>query len=178
MPDAFSDATRAERNAAQPVAPRERESGVSDHPPPHRRSARPCFPSRMRFFHLCDQPHKGVCFSLMIQQVAVTDSLLQAMTAEIVRAVNPERVILFGSHARGTAAPDSDIDLLIVEDEPFTPQRSRTQEMARVFRLLDRFRVATDIVVFSRDEIEHWRNSLNHLIGRAFREGRILYARS
>ena len=39
----------------------------------------------------------------------VDDTLLRRMTAAIVEAADPERVILFGSRARGDAGPDSDI---------------------------------------------------------------------
>ena len=40
----------------------------------------------------------------------VTETLLQEMTDVIVEAVNPQRIILFGSHARGQAGPESDVD--------------------------------------------------------------------
>ena len=49
----------------------------------------------------------------------VTDAILDRMIRTIVDEVDPERVILFGSRARGDARPDSDIDLLIIEAEPF-----------------------------------------------------------
>lgn len=38
----------------------------------------------------------------------VTDELLKEMTETIVRGVNPSKIILFGSYAKGTARPDSD----------------------------------------------------------------------
>ena len=50
-----------------------------------------------------------------------------------VREANPDTVILFGSRARGDSRPDSDVDLLIVEPEPFSPQGSRGQETARLY---------------------------------------------
>lgn len=107
-----------------------------------------------------------------------TGDLLQQMTAAIVEAADPERVILFGSHARGHAAPDSDVDLLIVEDRPFGPKDSRRDEMARLSRLLANFRVAQDILVFTPEEVERRRDSKNHVVGRALREGKVLYERS
>ena len=36
--------------------------------------------------------------------------------------INPVKIILFGSYADGTAGPDSDIDLLVVTDDPFLPK--------------------------------------------------------
>ena len=107
----------------------------------------------------------------------VDDALLQRMTAALVEAADPEQVILFGSHARGEAGPDSDIDLIVVEAEPFGPERDRFAEALRLWRTLDGFRVAADVLVYSRDEVEYWRDSLNHVLARALREGRVLYER-
>lgn len=83
-------------------------------------------------------------------------------------------MILFGSRARGDARPDSDIDLLIIEAEPFGGGRSSHAEEIRIGRALPASPVARDILVYSRDEIEHWRGSLNHVAARALREGRVI----
>jgi predicted nucleotidyltransferase len=107
----------------------------------------------------------------------VTELLLREMTDAIVEAVNPQRVILFGSHARGQAGPDSDVDLLIVEDRPFGVRRNRRQEMGRIRRALSSFRIPKDILVYSADEVEKWRSSLNHVISHSLREGKLLYER-
>ena len=107
----------------------------------------------------------------------VSDALLDRMIRTIVDEVAPEQVILFGSRARGDARPDSDIDLLVVESEPFGPSRSRNAEEMRIGRALPETPVARDILVYSRDELERWRGSLNHVAARALREGRVLYAR-
>jgi len=63
----------------------------------------------------------------------VTNELLKEMTDIIVREVNPCKIILFGSHARGTAKRDSDLDFLVVEDGPFSQERSRESEMTRLW---------------------------------------------
>ena len=52
-----------------------------------------------------------------MQNQPVTEELLQEMTEKIVREVNPRKVVLFGSHARGTARPDSDLDFLVYSSE-------------------------------------------------------------
>jgi len=51
-----------------------------------------------------------------MQNQPVTEALLQKMTEKIVREINPRKVVLFGSHARGTVRPDPDLDFLIIED--------------------------------------------------------------
>lgn len=105
------------------------------------------------------------------------ETLLQQMVETIVREVSPETVILFGSRARGDARSDSDVDLLVVETEPFSPQRSRRKETARLYMALRGLAISKDILLYSRDEFERWKNSLNHVVGSAHREGRVLYGR-
>ena len=107
----------------------------------------------------------------------VTDSLLSDMVQAIVTEVDPEQVILFGSRARGDAREDSDVDLVVVESAPFGNGRSRRREAVRLWRALSGLGVAKDILVYSRDEVEYWRDSLNHVLARALREGRVLYER-
>ncbi len=104
-------------------------------------------------------------------------ALLQQMVEVIVREADPESIILFGSRARGEAGPESDVDLLIVEREPFGSGRSRIREANRLYMALRHVPVATDLLLYSRDEVEHWKGSLNHVVGRAVREGRVLHAR-
>ena len=107
----------------------------------------------------------------------VTDSLLEQMVQAIVDEVDPDQVILFGSRARGEEREDSDVDLLIVEAEPFGKTRSRRLEAVRLWRALSRFVVPKDILVYSRDEAERWGGSISHILARALREGRVLYER-
>ncbi len=110
-------------------------------------------------------------------EVMDEESLLRQMVDVIVRERSPEAIILFGSRARGDARADSDVDFLVIEKEPFSPQRSRRKEVARLQMALRELPLSKDIILYSRDEFEHWRNSLNHLAGRASREGRLLHGR-
>ena len=111
------------------------------------------------------------------RMVPVTDNLLDQMVQAIVAEVDPEQVILFGSRARGDAREDSDVDLVVVEAEPFGPERSRRQELVRLYHALVEFPVSADILVYSHDDIDYWRDSLNHVLARALREGKVLYER-
>ena len=95
----------------------------------------------------------------------------------IVREAAPDTVILFGSHARGDARPDSDVDLMVIEAEPFSAQRSRRAEYSRISMALRDFPFAKDILLYSRDEFEYWKDSPNHVVGRARREGKVLHGR-
>ena len=109
--------------------------------------------------------------------VRVDGALLARMVQVIVDEVDPEQVILFGSYARGDAGADSDVDLIVVESAPFGEDRDRHVEETRLWRALASFHVPKDLLVYSRDEVEYWRDSLNNVLARALREGRVLYER-
>jgi len=110
--------------------------------------------------------------------VSLSEQLIEAMVQAIVQEVGPRRIYLFGSCARGSQAADSDVDLLIVEDRRFGPNRNRWSELKRIRKILRPFRIPKDILVYSRDEFEKWADSPNHVIAHAAREGRLLYERS
>jgi predicted nucleotidyltransferase len=96
---------------------------------------------------------------------------------EIVRRIaerfNPHQIILFGSHARGTARADSDVDLLVVM--PVTG--SKREQQIEIRCALHDIHVAKDIVVATPDEVERRRNIVGTIIRPALREGKVLYAR-
>ena len=108
----------------------------------------------------------------------IGDGVLERMVETIVAEVDPERIILFGSRARGDAHADSDVDLMVVEEGPFGPERNEHTETVRLIYALADFPVAKDILVCSREEVEYWKDSLNNVVAEALREGEVLYERS
>ncbi len=108
----------------------------------------------------------------------ITPEVIQEIVDAFVRVANPRKIILFGSHARGDAGPDSDLDFLVIEDEPFGPGRSRRQEWRKLRRTLRTTGVPTDVLVYSRAEVDRWMGSMSHVIRRAVDEGVVVYERS
>jgi predicted nucleotidyltransferase len=104
--------------------------------------------------------------------------LLDRMVLRIVEEVGPEQILLFGSWARGEEHADSDVDLLVVERDEFGSFRSRRAEMTRVWQALSEYGVPVDVLMFSREEVEQHRSSLNHVVARALREGKVVYDRA
>jgi predicted nucleotidyltransferase len=99
---------------------------------------------------------------------------IEGMVRRIVKRFAPERIILFGSYARGTAGPDSDVDLLVVM--PVTG--SRREKAIEIGVSLHGFGVPKDIVVTTPEDFA-WRKEIPGTIERpAALEGRVLYARS
>ena len=102
------------------------------------------------------------------------EPLLREVVARIRRTVDPDRVILFGSRARGDAGPESDLDILVVAPSPL-PRWKRTVPL---YRALAGLGVPKDVVWWTPDEIDEWREVRTHFITTAVREGRVLYERS
>jgi predicted nucleotidyltransferase len=104
---------------------------------------------------------------------AVTDELLQEVTARIVESLSPERVILFGSYAQGRPTADSDVDLLIVME---TAERPALRRRA-VSRLFPQRPFPMDIIVRTSAEIEEALARVDPFIREIFKRGKVLYER-
>lgn len=99
--------------------------------------------------------------------------MIDQMAHLIVRKFNPDRIILFGSHARGEGGPDSDVDLLVVMPVP----GSKREKAVEIAVALHGFRIPKDVIVTTPEEFA-WRKELPGTIERpATLEGKVLYAR-
>jgi predicted nucleotidyltransferase len=104
----------------------------------------------------------------------VTPELIDELRRQIVEAIEPHQIVLFGSQARGNAQPDSDIDLLIVHDRPETDCEIRL----RLDRLFLRRRFGLDMIVRTVEEVAM--NLADHnpfYTETIYGQGRILYER-
>lgn len=104
---------------------------------------------------------------------AVTPEKLQEAVRRIVEAAHPRKIILFGSHARGTARPDSDVDLLVVTG-PMS-EAERVKEMARLRDLLSALRMPVDVLVAPESKLEYWRDTPGNVYFEASEDGKTLY---
>ena len=109
--------------------------------------------------------------------MVVSEDTLSRMVEAIVDATDPERVYLFGSQSKGGATEGSDLDLLVVKDLPTDANRNRFDEIDRIHSVLSSFKVPVDVLLYSSVEVDRWKSSVNHVIGRCMREGKPLYVR-
>ena len=101
------------------------------------------------------------------------DRVLDEIVDRISRTEHPERIILFGSRARGTARPDSDFDLLIIK-ESLEPRYRRS---APLYTRLADLPVEVEIMVYTPEEVSDWSCVPEAFVTTAIREGKVLYER-
>lgn len=96
------------------------------------------------------------------------------MVRRIVACFSPQRIILFGSHARGFAGPDSDVDLLVVMD----CARSTREQVVEIRRVLLDIRAPKDVVVVTPEYFDRYRDVIGTIVWPAVHEGKVLYERA
>jgi predicted nucleotidyltransferase len=94
------------------------------------------------------------------------------MADRIVERFRPEKVIVFGSCARGTATADSDVDFLVVM--PFSGSRLKT--CVEIRKVLRGFGVPKDVMVVTFEEFEAYKDCPGSIVYPAAHEGRAVYA--
>ncbi len=108
----------------------------------------------------------------MNEQPGGDGDVLAEVVRRIVRVAAPERIVLFGSAARGQAGPDSDLDLLAIK--PGHYHRGRLTDA--IYRSLIGVGQAVDVVVVTPEDVNRYRDALGLVIAPALREGRVIYA--
>jgi uncharacterized protein len=102
---------------------------------------------------------------------AVDQRLLDELVRRIVRTVQPRRIVLFGSAARGQMGPHSDIDLLVVMPDG----AHRRQTAQRLYLALSGVGIAKDIVVVTESDVRELADEPSLVISPALQEGKELY---
>jgi predicted nucleotidyltransferase len=97
--------------------------------------------------------------------------LLAEVTRRIVSSVKPQRVLLFGSAARGRMNKSSDFDVLVIMHEPV----HRRQTAQKIYRDLRGTGIAVDIIVATEKDLEKYGQRAGTILKSALQEGRILY---
>ena len=104
----------------------------------------------------------------------MNNELISTMTERIVRDFHPIQIVLFGSHARGDAHPQSDVDLLVV----FSELADKRKTAVDIRRALADLPVAKDVLVTTSEELARQHDWVGTVLRAAKREGEILYERN
>ena len=102
------------------------------------------------------------------------DPMACAVAQAVSEAVHPDRVILFGSRARGDYSPHSDIDLLIITDADSTNEQKYQDTSVAAHRKVDELYgdlIGVDLVHLSEKAFHDGRRARNHVAGQAVRDG-------
>src|SRR3984957_9183193 len=97
-------------------------------------------------------------------------AILADIVKRVVEAADPEKIVLFGSAARGTMGPDSDLDLLVIKRGKFNRDRVTTA----IYRNLSGA-IGVDAVVVTPEEVERYRDTHCLVICPALKEGKVVY---
>lgn len=102
---------------------------------------------------------------------APDETKLAEIIRRIVEVAKPEKIIMFGSAAKGEMGPNSDIDLLVIKSGDIHRRRMAQEIYMNMFGVGQ----AVDIIVVTTDDIERYRDSFSMVIYPALREGRVVY---
>lgn len=105
--------------------------------------------------------------------MVIAGSEFSTLIDRIVAVTRPERVVLFGSRARGDAEAHSDVDLLVVADSI----RPRYERAIPIYRAISDLPFELDVLVYTPTEVLEWTGVDQAFVTTALREGRVLYER-
>lgn len=100
---------------------------------------------------------------------------IDRMVRVIVKEYQPEKIILFGSAARGKVGPDSDVDLFVVKDDG-RPRHQRSVDVRKALRDTA-YTFPLDVLVYTPKELEYRLWLGDFFVKRVMREGKLLYAK-
>ncbi len=100
--------------------------------------------------------------------------ILDEMVKNIVQAVDPQKIILFGSYAYGKPTQDSDVDLLVIVDDISTTRRDLRLKIRKALR---KFLISKDIIVLTSDDLKNLSKEKNSFIITILEKGKVLYER-
>lgn len=109
----------------------------------------------------------------MTEKKSIRETIAE-MSKRIIENIHPQKIILFGSHARGTAGRDSDVDLLVV----VPLEGSKRKKAVEIYTLLAGLGLPKDVIVVTPEEIEKYGNVPGTIVKSALDEGKVLYDRA
>lgn len=101
----------------------------------------------------------------------ITQEQINHIAEVIADNYHPEKIILFGSYAEGMPTAGSDLDILVIK-ETNIPQHQRPREIRKFLRGMG---IPMDIIVYTKSEIEKWKNVKMAFISQILENGKVIY---
>lgn len=101
----------------------------------------------------------------------ITGDIIHEIKSRIVNAFHPEKIILFGSCAYGMPTKYSDLDLLVI----LPTKEPMHKRVTRIRKLLRDFYIPKDIIVYTPEEVEKWKNASAAFITSIMKKGKVIY---
>jgi len=101
----------------------------------------------------------------------ISDEQIDRVVKRLVVGMHPEKILLFGSCAEGNTTRDSDIDLLVVKDSDEPPH----ERHKRAMRCLRGVGVPVDVLVYTSDEVERWKDVETAFVTQVIKKGQVIY---
>jgi predicted nucleotidyltransferase len=102
-----------------------------------------------------------------------SQQIIQRMVKKIARKFDPDKIILFGSYARGEVTRDSDIDLLVI----MPVAGSKRHKAAEIGKAIGAVGIPKDILVFTPEDVVQYGHLVGTILKPALKEGKVLYER-
>ena len=101
----------------------------------------------------------------------ITQKQIEEVKNRIIEKFSPDKIVLFGSYAFGEPNEESDLDLLIIQRTDL-PKKERRPIIRRELR---EFKLAMDLLVYTPDEIDYWKDTPAAFVTQILKEGKVLY---
>ena len=108
---------------------------------------------------------------LKSKKKTLSKEILQEIVRRVVQVAKPEKIIVFGSAARGKMGPNSDVDLLVVKRGKY----NRSRLAGEIYINLHGVGHAVDVIVVTPEDVERYRNTHCLIIKPALQDGREVY---
>lgn len=103
----------------------------------------------------------------------ITEQNIEEVKNRIVKNFNLEKIILFGSYANGNATNDSDLDLVVIQESDL-PSYKRVRPFKRQLRGIG---FPIDILVYTPQEVDYWKETSMAFITQVLKDGKVLYGK-
>ncbi len=104
----------------------------------------------------------------------ISEEKINEVVTKIASQFNPEKIILFGSYAAGNPTPDSDLDLLIIQETDL-PRHKRSFNIEKA---LIGSMIPMDILVYTKPEFENENNNKYSFLSSAMKTSKVVYGRT